>query len=112
MLLNWLSLKNLLQTNEKCKLKLFIDNLISYNLPFGSYICRDENVYNDCLKPVSVPWVARRSAANEMELHITVADVDDSAPVFSQDVFKLAVIRGVAAPYTIIKLAVRIRLAH
>lgn len=47
-----------------------------------------------------------------MELYITVEDVDDSAPQFSQAMYYPAAVRGVAAPATILKLAVGRFLNH
>lgn len=67
---------------------------------------RDENVYNNCEKPVSTAWKHQRVNTNEMELVITVQDVDDNAPVFSQPSYTVAVVRDTPPPTTLIKLEV------
>jgi len=76
------------------------------------YYFSDENVYNDCRSPLDMPWSYQRSASNDMELHITVEDVVDTSPHFSQSEYTVAVVRGQAPPKTIIKLQVRLRFSY
>ena len=71
-----------------------------------SHICRDENVYSRCEKPLNIPWTHRRMSSDEMELVITVTDVDDNSPVFSRQMYTVAVVRGTPPPTTLINLAV------
>lgn len=66
----------------------------------------DSNVYGGCQYPPDTPWVHERSKPNEMELVITVEDINDSPPQFSQDIYTLAVVRGVSPPVTLTKLRV------
>ena len=71
-----------------------------------SHISRDENVYSRCEKPLNIPWTHRRMSSDEMELVITVSDVDDNPPVFSRQMYTVAVVRGTPPPTTLINLAV------
>ena len=45
-------------------------------------------------------------SSDEMELVITVSDVDDNPPVFSRQMYTVAVVRGTPPPTTLINLAV------